>query len=232
MVAAALGFGISAAAGMQAWWASVRGPDLLARTDNPRRSLADRHVMRGALLDRNSQPMNLTVDTSGSFKRVYLYPALGQLAGYTHPIFGQAGLESTLRDYLRGLQAHPSSLIRWDRLVFDTPPPGLDIRLSLDLGLQARADELPANFKGAAVLIDARSGETLVMASRPTYNPNALDFIGAGLFTDVNAPLLNRAAQGLYSTGAATHASFSECLGCRSCNGRTGSGPVRPARIR
>jgi len=41
----------------------------------------------------------------------------------------------------------------------------------------------------------------LVMSSHPTYNPNKLDEEGEALSTNENAPLLNRATQGLYPIG-------------------------------
>jgi cell division protein FtsW (lipid II flippase) len=204
-LAAFLGIGILLAAITQGWWTLVRGADLLTRTDNPRRAIADRYVPRGSLLDRNGKPINITVGTSGSLSRVYVYPELGATTGYTHPAYGQAGLEASLDDYLRGLQGNPALAVMWSQLLYGNPPAGLDVRLSIDLRLQTQADNLIGTLKGAAVLLDARSGEILVMASHPTYNPNELDTLGAALSKDRNAPLLNRAAQGTYSPGAATH---------------------------
>ena len=46
--------GLFAAALTNGWWAIVRGPDLLTRTDNPRRIIEDRYVPRGLLLDRSN----------------------------------------------------------------------------------------------------------------------------------------------------------------------------------
>lgn len=201
LIAGLLGLVILAASLTDSWWAVVRGPDLLARTDNPRRSIADRYVMRGALFDRNNQPINITEGKSSGYRRVYLYPQLAPLTGYTHATYGQAGLEASLDDYLRGLQGNPGSLIWWDRLLYGTPPPGLDVRLSLDLELQKQADNLLGVYKGAVVLLNAQSGEILVMASHPAYDPNKLDEIGPSLSQDKNAPLLNRAAQGMYPPG-------------------------------
>ncbi|MGE5249556.1 MAG: FtsW/RodA/SpoVE family cell cycle protein, partial [Bacteroidota bacterium] len=198
-----LGAGLLAAALGAAWWAVVRGPDLLNRTDNPRRSIADRYVKRGAILDQQDQPLDTTVGVSGSYDRAYLYPDLGPIVGYTHPVFGQAGLEASLDDYLRGLKGNPSSLIWWDHLLYGTPPPGLDIRLSLQLSKQEQADHMLGAHPGAAVLLNAGSGEILVMASHPTFDPAALDDQGAELSTDPHAPLLNRAVQGAYPLGTA-----------------------------
>jgi cell division protein FtsW (lipid II flippase) len=203
LLPAVFGIGIASALLAQTWWAVVRGPDLLARTDNPRRSIADRYVTRGRLLDRNGEAISQTVGSSGSLVRSYVYPALAPVTGYTHPSFGQAGLEATLDPYLRGLQGNPASLITWNELLYGMPPPGLDVRLSIDLRLQAQADELLGRAKGAAVMLDAQSGEILMMASHPTYDPNLLDELGAVLTKDRDAPLLNRATLGSYAPGDA-----------------------------
>jgi cell division protein FtsW (lipid II flippase) len=189
------------AALVNGWWAVVRGPDLLTRTDNARRTIADRYVLRGALLDRNNSPINISEGESGGYIRVYQYPNLAPVIGYTNPFYGQAGLEASLDPYLRGTQGNPNSLVWWNHLLYGQPPPGLDVRLSIDLNLQTAADSLLGNHTGAVVLINAKTGEILVMASHPTYNPNQLDEIGAELLQDPQSPLLNRAAQGLYPPG-------------------------------
>lgn len=195
--------GLTAAALATGWWAVVRGPDLLTRTDNARRSIADRYVPRGDLLDRRNMPITVTRGERGSYMRQYLYPALAPVVGYTDPIYGQGGLEATLDDYLRGLQGNPASLIWWNHLLYGTPPPGLDVRLSIDLDLQRLADESLGEQAGAVVLLNAQSGEILVMASAPTYDPNRLGEIGESLLTDPSTPLVNRAAQGSYPIGDA-----------------------------
>jgi len=201
IVTGMLGLGLIAASLANGWWAVWRGPDLLARTDNARRAISDRYVQRGSLLDRNSTPINLTQGESGSYTRVYSYPDLAPIAGYTNPIYGQAGLEASLDPYLRGLQGNPASLIWWDHLLYGQPPPGLDVRLTIDLDLQRIADALLGEHAGALVLLNAQSGEILVMASHPTYDPNKLDEEGDSLAQDPGAPLLDRAGQGLYPVG-------------------------------
>jgi cell division protein FtsI/penicillin-binding protein 2 len=195
--------GVLAAAAADGWWAVVRGPDLLERTDNPRRAIADLYVRRGSILDRNNQVIDETVGSSGSLERVYRYPALAPITGYTHRVFGQAGLEGSLDSYLRGTQGNPASLILSDSLRYGTPPPGLDVRLSIDLEMQNRADTLLGNLRGAVVMLNAQTGEILAMASHPGYDPNQLDQIGAQLSATKDAPLLNRATQALYPVGAA-----------------------------
>ncbi len=203
LLAGTLAVGFAACALITGWWAVIRGTDLLTRTDNPRRAIADRYVPRGELVDKNNQPINITVGESGSFIRSYLYPDLAPITGYTHPVYGQAGIEASLDDYLRGLQGNPTSLILWNQLLYGTPPPGLDVRLSIDLSLQTVADQMLGEHRGAVILLNAETGEILVMASHPTYDPNTLDESGQMLAQDPLAPLLNRATQGLYPVESA-----------------------------
>lgn len=203
LLAGVFALGLFASAAVTAWWAVARGPDLLTRTDNPRRAIADRFVPRGAILDKYNTPISITEGSGGSYSRRYVYPPLAPIVGYTHPIYGQAGLEAVMDGYLRGLQGNPASRIFWDQLRFGTPPPGLDVRLSIDLNLQAIADNILSGHRGAIVLMNADTGEILVMASHPGYDPNRLGEEGGALARDPAAPLLNRAAQGLYPIGDA-----------------------------
>ena len=185
------------------WWGIYRGPVLLTRTDNPRRAIDDRYVYRGALLDHADLPLSRDSGSPGTYQRIYLYPDLGPILGYTHPIYGQSGLEASLDEVLRGLQGNPVLSIWWNHLIYGQPPPGLDVRLSLDLRLQAKADELLKDQRGALVLLDSNSGHILAMASHPTFNANYLERDWVTLVKDESAPLVNRATQGSYPVGSA-----------------------------
>jgi cell division protein FtsW (lipid II flippase) len=223
ILAGLIGLGLCALAVTNAWWAVWRGPDLLQRTDNARRSIDDRYVKRGSLLDRNAAPIDLTQGQTGSLTRAYLYPDLASIAGYTDSVYGQAGLEATLDPYLRGLQGNPASSIWWDHLVYGQPPPGLDIRLSLDLDLQKQVDALLENHVGAVVLLNAQSGEILAMASHPTYDPNLLDQQAPALLKDPQSPLLDRAAQEAYPPGTSL-------LAWLQAMGRSANPPISNSR--
>ncbi|MEJ5224946.1 MAG: FtsW/RodA/SpoVE family cell cycle protein, partial [Anaerolineales bacterium] len=193
-----LTLGLGATLVAASWWGLWRAPDLLLRTDNARRAIADRYVMRGSLLDRNGQPIVTTLGEPGAYRRAYLYPNLSPITGYAHPVYGLGGLEAGLDDTLRGLRGNPLGSMIWEDLLYGTPPPGLDVRLSLDLPLQRLADDLLGANRGAIVLLNASTGEILVMASHPAYDANQMDTLGPALNTDPSAPLLNRATQGQY----------------------------------
>lgn len=192
--------GLSACALATGWWAVVRGPDLVLRSDNLRLIIAERYVPRGAILDRSNAPITITTGITGTFARRYVYPQLGPIVGYNAPTYGQAGLERSLDAYLRGLSGNPASTFWLNHLLYGMPPNGLDVRLSIDLSLQARADELMDGKQGAVVLLDARSGEVLVMASHPSFDANRLSETAEALLLDPQKPLINRAALGVYPT--------------------------------
>jgi cell division protein FtsW (lipid II flippase) len=196
--ASLLCLGIAACAFSYGWWAVWRADDLLTRTDNPRRSIAERFVPRGSLFDRRNQAITSIQGNIGSYRRQYNVPELSSVIGYTHPVYGQAGLEQTLDPYLRGLQGIPTLQIWWEHVLYGQPPPGLNVRLSLDLTIQNVADNLMKEKRGAVILMNAETGEILVISSHPTYDANLLD---ETIFSAPNAPLLNRATQGLYPPG-------------------------------
>lgn len=195
--------GILACALALGYWSLTRAPDLLTRTDNPRRALTDRLVPRGNLYDRNSAPLHTTTGQPGEYTRTYHYPPLSPVTGYNQAFLGQNGIEATLDPYLRGVRGQSALLIWQHHLLYGQPPPGLNIRLTLDLNLQRAADELLDGHQGALVLLNANTGEILVMASHPNFDPNQLKETIGLLAQDDRAPLLNRAAQGQYHAGTA-----------------------------
>ena len=203
LVSSGLLVGLAALALASGWWSMVRDQNLLARFDNPRRGINDRYVQRGALLDRNNLPINQTTGQPGSYQRSYEYLPLSPTSGYSSSQFGQSGLEAGLDDYLRGLSGNPAALISWDYLLFGQPPPGLNVRLTIDLELQRQAETLLADRKGALVLLNATSGEILAISSHPYFDPRQVDQNWVQLIQAAEAPLLNRATQGQYPPGSA-----------------------------
>lgn len=194
--------GLAAVTLATGWWSLARSASLLARTDNARRSIDERLVRRGALLDSRYRPVNASEPGDAGLQRIYLAPELSSVTGYNHPTYGLSGLEATLDDYLRGVQGNPPLQVILSRLLYGHPPPGLDMRLSLDLDLQRQADALLGGHKGALVALDARSGAILAMASHPTFDANRLEQEWDALIQDPDAPLLNRATFGRYPAGA------------------------------
>lgn len=201
VIAAGLAAAFGLAALVTAWWGLARGPDLLARTDNGRRSQSDLYVARGALLANDGQSLSETTGSGGSYSREYLYPGFSSVLGYSHPNYGQAGLEAGLDPVLRGEEHQPAWTLWLNHLLYGQPATGLDVRLSLDLDLQIASSRMLEGQSGAVVLLENDSGRILAMASAPTYDANLLSESWDDLLGRDDLPLLNRATQGAYPPG-------------------------------
>jgi penicillin-binding protein 2 len=130
---------------------------------------------------------------------------------------GKTGLEQMFESELRGKPGKDKVEVdnqgrKVNVVEVQKPEAGHDVRLSIDLDMQKVAedslaqgmegarglvDNLTGYFEanaGAVVVLDARTGEIVAMASNPTFNPN--DFISGDsdrYFKDPNFPMLNRA---------------------------------------
>jgi penicillin-binding protein 2 len=88
-----------------------------------------------------------------------------------------------------------------------SPLPGANLYLSLDIDLQILATEALRGRRGAAVAIDPENGEILALVSAPAFDPNIFatgmstnDF--RALQSDPGQPLFNRAVRGAYPPGS------------------------------
>jgi cell division protein FtsW (lipid II flippase) len=190
--------GFIASVFVNSWWGLIRGPDLLTRTDNARRTISDRYVQRGSILDRNGKPLSESIGVPGEFERVYKYSSLGPVIGYTNPYYGQAGTEASLDPILRGIENQNPWTIWINHLLYGQPPPGLDVRISIDIETHNLAHEMIGATRGAIILMNAENGQIMVMVSNPTYDANQFDVIWEDLVQDETSPLVNRVTQGSY----------------------------------
>ncbi len=144
---------------------------------------------------------------------------------------GQAGIEAGADEILAGVPGgrlivvHCDSRVERSQIASRDPVPPRDVVLTIDRAFQVSVfDALRAQgpTQGAAAILDPRSGAILAMASIPSYDPNGfvLGFVAqdrAELLSEVQRPLLSRAAEGLYPTGSAfkpiTFAAAMEGLG-------------------
>jgi len=193
--------GFTLLAFINGWWSIYRAPDLINRTDNARRTISDQYNKRGKILDRNSIPLSYTVGSPGDYVREYAYPEFSNVIGYTHPFYGQVGIESSLDPILRGQEDQSPWNTWYYHLLYGQSPPGLDIKLTLDANLQLLAAQYLQNTPGTIVLLNAENGEILILYSSPYFNANDLDANWESLQIDPAAPLLNRAVQSLYPPG-------------------------------
>ena len=81
---------------------------------------------------------------------------------------------------------------------------GRRVQLTIDYDLQKAAEDgfRHEGFNGAALIMEPRTGEVLVHASVPAYDPNKFQETYASLVNDDLRPLTNRVLQGRYSPGS------------------------------
>ncbi|MFQ5486819.1 MAG: penicillin-binding protein 2 [Gammaproteobacteria bacterium] len=125
---------------------------------------------------------------------------------------GKTGVEKYYEDILHGRVGYKNvetnALGRVLREVSRTPPvPGEDIYLTIDINLQALAEEALRNRRGAVVAIDPRNGDILALVSMPGYDPNPyVTGIDSKTYhelqTSIDKPLFNRALRGQYPPGS------------------------------
>ncbi|NOR36135.1 MAG: penicillin-binding protein 2 [Woeseiaceae bacterium] len=140
-------------------------------------------------------------------------------AGTSHT--GKTGVENSFEDDLHGdvgvrhvisnalgRQIPTDSREMADSLPTDeSPAPGHNVYLSLDLDLQLLATRALEGRRGAIVALDPWSGEILALVSAPTFDPN-LFALGmstsqfSALQNDPTQPLFNRAIRGAYPPGS------------------------------
>jgi peptidoglycan glycosyltransferase len=175
--------------------------ELVQRPENPRWAIADRFVPLGDIVDRNGQLIVTSKGDIGEITRSSLYPALSPIVGYTNSVYGQTGLEAAMYPTLRGLVVDRDLQAAFQEWTTNQPPVGLNVRLTLDLSLQQMADDLLGDERGAAILMNAETGEILTMASHPYFNPDTLAEDWDTFSDDENGPLVNRVTQGSYPVG-------------------------------
>jgi penicillin-binding protein 2 len=138
---------------------------------------------------------------------------LPQYSGFrSGQIVGKTGIEREYNDILMGQDGYRRVIVNnrgreVGKLEQTDSKAGNPLRLTIDLDLQAAAEEAMEGKNGAVVAIDPRSGEILAMVSRPTFDPNKFavrikreDW--KELAEDQNHPLMNKTIQAQLAPGS------------------------------
>ena len=147
---------------------------------------------------------------------------------------GREGAERAFEEYLHGSDGtaevtRTSEGVITSTVYKEAPQPGNHVYLTIDIELQAVAEQALATFitdtnayrrdqnsvkefrgeetealieGGALVAIDVHTGEPLCIANYPSYNLSTFLDDYTKLSTDSTRPLFNRALQGVYSPGS------------------------------
>lgn len=125
---------------------------------------------------------------------------------------GKTGLEQSYETLLHGrtgfdqmeTDANGRAVRMLSRI---SPVPGKDLRLNLDLDLQAVAEHAFGDYLGGLVALDPRTGGVLALVSKPGFDPNLfIDGIDPETWKALNEspdrPMVNRVLRGIYPPGS------------------------------
>ncbi len=130
----------------------------------------------------------------------------------TEELVGYSGVEESYNGVLRGApggrQIEVDSRGREVRLLsVRDPSEGKDLALTIDSRIQHAAYDALGGARGAAVILDADTGEVLALVSSPSFDPNAFTDRDkrahvADYLADKASPLLNRAMSAGFPPGS------------------------------
>lgn len=131
----------------------------------------------------------------------------GVEGSFESELHGDAGFRHLITN-ARGREVPGNSSELLDSLPLDqSPVPGANLYLSLDLDLQEIAVKAFANRRGALVALDPQNGEILALVSSPSFDPNLFAVgMSSAQYRDLTGnpdrPLFNRALRGAYPPGS------------------------------
>lgn len=180
-------------------WAA---PKLKVNPSNTRAIEDEMKVERGAIVSADGVELAVNRQSGDYFFREYPQGDLvSPWLGYNSLRYGRAGVERVYNEELSGQSGILGLTNYWDQIL-GRPHRGADLKLTIEMAVQRAAAEALGDRKGAVVALDPKTGAVLAMVSYPRYDPNELEAVWQQINSDPDAPLLNRAAQGLYPPGS------------------------------
>lgn len=183
----------------------IEAQDLADNPQNTRKVFAQMRIERGLILGSDKSELARNRKEDDLYYRIYPTGDLApHLVGYNDPTYGQVGLEHSQNSYLTGT-ADEVEIVNLIDMLTGKEKRGADLKLTINPKVQRTAlGELQKLGKsGAVVVLEVQTGAVVAMVSNPTYDSNQLADNWQQLNSDPNAPLFNRATQGLYTPGSA-----------------------------
>ena len=175
------------AVGVGLVWTTLGNPE---SREAAAQETAQRTYLRGTIYDRDGNALNYSEKVNGTRKYTG-GRAFSTVTGYFSPIYGSMGLEKTFNSELVSSKCDSKD-----------PKKGHNITTTLDSDLQNAAYDAISNIaNGAAVVLDAQSGEILALASTPTFIPDSLEDDWAEL-CEVNGLFLPNAYKSTFAPGS------------------------------
>lgn len=180
--------------------------DVFFNDYNPRVKALEQKMLRGKLLTLDGEVLAQSVpsmqDILGEDRAVYRIYPYGEAAVFVTGRVenGESGLERMEKASLLTADLSP-----WEAFLKKAAgemPEGNTVITTLDSVLQKTAYQVLDGRKGAVCVLEVKTGRVLALASSPAYNPNEVSAAWEQLRTSEDAPLLNRALNGLYPPGS------------------------------
>ena len=168
---------------------------------NSRKKDLEKQVIRGKIFASDGTVLaQEALDQEGNEVRNYPYgPLFAHIVGFS--TMGSSGTEAAFDVDLLTSNAPVSEKLQKEMAGIRNT--GDDIYTSLRPDLQEACYSALGNYKGAAVVMEAKTGRILAMVSKPDFDPNTVSENWAAVSSDKdNSPLVNRATQGLYPPGS------------------------------
>ncbi len=168
-----------------------------------RQNLLAEKVVRGSIITEDGETLAKTeFDENGEEYRTYPYGRLfSHVVGYS--LNGGAGMEAS--NNINLLMSHSLFVEQVQKDLLHEKNIGDNVITTLNVKLQQAASDALGDNKGAAVVMDPKTGAILAMVSKPDYDPNSIpemwDYYTSDEAAD-DTSLLNRATQGLYPPGS------------------------------
>lgn len=180
--------------------------DSLAADGRNTRTIYDSYdVKRGSILVEGVAVAE-SVPTSDQFKfqRVYPQPDVySNITGYYTLNQGLAGIESAMNAQLTGTD-NSQFLSKLNAILTGQPVQGANVELTINPRMQQAAWTALGSYQGAVAVLEPSTGKVLALASRPSYDPNALAAHNTksvidtykSLLSNPGKPLIDRAITG------------------------------------
>ena len=158
--------------------------------------------MAGNLLGYIGEVGPRTLERNPYYKTGDYVGELGIESDYEVELRGNKGVEVQMVD-VHGVAKGSYAEGKYDSLA----SPGLAVTSTIDAGLQQFTEELLEGKVGAVIAIEPSTGEILVMANSPTFDPDRMVGPERGknyseLANDPRKPMLNRAVMSAYPPGS------------------------------
>jgi len=144
------------------------------------------------------------IDTS-EYAGTSLIGKLGVEAAYEAQLHGKPGFREILVNAAGRPVDRQGDYV--PQMTTRAPVAGEDLVLGMDMRVQKVAEEALAGKRGSVVALDPKTGDIIVMASTPGFDPNG--FVRglsvaeySALANNIDIPLLNRALRGAYPPGS------------------------------